>query len=367
MIRGDELFLSSVLLSSSGSLHMMTREHAVAMPLAASAALLLLFFFFARLQWIVALCSVALGALAVAFLVQPYVRGSRAAAVAASAATVGAWLLTGHWLAVDVIGVALVFLLVSLLHVPSLRLATMLLGGLLLYDVLFVFFSERVLGANVMVEVATQAADNPLARAARTMHLPLAPIPRVQLPVKLMFPYYHGGECAHRDQYAMLGLGDMALPGVCVAYVLRACARRERALFYVAVAGYAGGLAAAFACNLWFAAPQPALFYIVPALLLPVIWYARSRSRAWRRLRRRLRRDEEEEEEEEVQERDDDDDDDLWMRVWHGKLDHRGDLVEMREDEQDDDEEQQQKEVVGIDEAAPLTTATDRSRAHARV
>ena len=56
-------------------------------------------------------------------------------------------------------------------RLPSLKVSTLLLSGLLLYDVFWVFFSQYVFNANVMVKVATRPADNPVGAMARKLHI----------------------------------------------------------------------------------------------------------------------------------------------------------------------------------------------------
>lgn len=75
-------------------------------------------------------------------------------------------------------------------------------------DIFWVFGSSSLFGSNVMVAVATKAADNPAALLGRALHLPLlrhAPS-SLQLPLKLLFPYTH---YSGAPAFSMLGLGDM--------------------------------------------------------------------------------------------------------------------------------------------------------------
>lgn len=66
----------------------------------------------------------------------------------------------------------------------------MLLSGLFVYDVFWVFFSQHLFGANVMVAAATKQAQNPVVSAAEALHLPVpAAVSRqLDLPMKLLFP-----------------------------------------------------------------------------------------------------------------------------------------------------------------------------------
>jgi len=52
--------------------------------------------------------------------------------------------------------------MIQFVRVPSLKISTLLLLGLLVYDVFWVFYSSSVFSANVMVEVAVKKAKNPV-------------------------------------------------------------------------------------------------------------------------------------------------------------------------------------------------------------
>ena len=117
--------------------------------------------------------------------------------------------------------------------VRSFKVGAALLFGLFCYDVFFVF------GSDIMVTVAT----------------------KIDAPVKLVAPNPAGSANA----YALLGLGDVALPSLMVAFL----ARRGDALGEAkwrrnAVLAYAVGLCCAFYANECVRAGQPALLYLVP-------------------------------------------------------------------------------------------------------
>ena len=95
----------------------------------------------------------------------------------------------GHWLLMDALGMGLCVAFIAFVRLPSLKVSTLLLSGLLLYDVFWVFFSQYVFSANVMVRVATRPADNPVGAVARRFHLGghmARNAPRLSLPGKLV-------------------------------------------------------------------------------------------------------------------------------------------------------------------------------------
>ena len=79
--------------------------------------------------------------------------------------------IIGHWLLMDAMGMGLCVAFIAFVRLPSLKVSTLLLSGLLLYDVFWVFFSQYVFNANVMVRVATRPADNPVGAMARKFHI----------------------------------------------------------------------------------------------------------------------------------------------------------------------------------------------------
>lgn len=56
-------------------------------------------------------------------------------------------------------GMGLCVAFIAFVRLPSLKVSTLLLTGLLLYDVFWVFFSSYIFSTNVMVKVATRPAE----------------------------------------------------------------------------------------------------------------------------------------------------------------------------------------------------------------
>ncbi|KAJ8599783.1 hypothetical protein CTAYLR_003996 [Chrysophaeum taylorii] len=254
---------------------------AAVFPALASAALVGIYVLFARFQGVLVSAMAFASLWSLHFTARPYVGGL---AWPVAGVVVCCWLLTGHWVLLDVLGACTCVACVALVRVPNLRVACLCLGSLLAYDVFWILGSASVFGGdNVMVTVASRAANNPVG-------------PPLQLPIKLVVPACSG--------FSLLGLGDVAIPGLALALARRfdrylaaearspvaadarrwrrpdtvsgrrssITAKRPRRLSYLAVAttGYAGGLALACATAARFG-PQPALVYLVPACVLPII------------------------------------------------------------------------------------------------
>eukprot|EP00026_Physarum_polycephalum_P011711 Phypoly_transcript_11952.p1 GENE.Phypoly_transcript_11952~~Phypoly_transcript_11952.p1 ORF type:complete len:345 (+),score=19.92 Phypoly_transcript_11952:80-1114(+) len=168
------------------------------------------------------------------------------------------WLASGHWIFSAVIGVGMCTVFIGYIRVPSLRLLVILLGGLFLYDIFWVFYSSSIFGSNVMEKVATQKSPNPMSAV-----IPSAP-ELINLPTSITIC----GCCSCHS----LGLGDMALPGLFVSYIYRYESYKGLGLrlFNVAVAGYGIGLIIAFLFLTMLQVAQPALLYLVPCSILPV-------------------------------------------------------------------------------------------------
>ncbi len=106
------------------------------------------------------------------------------------------------WALQDALSVALLLLLFRTAHLPNLRVATALLASAAAYDVWWVFLQPLVTGgASVMVAVASGGPAG-------------APPPML-----LAVPFLRG--LGSRPAYALLGLGDVALPGLLVALARR--------------------------------------------------------------------------------------------------------------------------------------------------
>eukprot|EP01018_Ginkgo_biloba_P029700 Gb_00840 [translate_table: standard] len=153
--------------------------------------------------------------------------------------------LKKHWLANNILGLAFCIQGIEMLSLGSFKTGAILLAGLFVYDIFWVFFTP------VMVSVAKS----------------------FDAPIKLLFP-----TADSTRPFSMLGLGDIVIPGIFVALALRFDVSRgngER-YFKSAFVGYSAGLIVTIIVMNWFQAAQPALLYIVPGvvgfLALHCIW-----------------------------------------------------------------------------------------------
>ncbi|KAG0472870.1 hypothetical protein HPP92_014727 [Vanilla planifolia] len=298
------------------------RSQALMIPLASSCSLLIMFYLFSSVSHVVTAFTAVASASALFFCFSPYVASlksqlglmdpfvsrccsksftrSQGILLLFCIGTVGAWLVSGHWLLNNLLGICICVAFVSHVRLPNIKICVLLLVCLFVYDIFWVFFSERFFGANVMVSVATQKASNPVHTVADSLSLPGLQLiaQKLELPVKLVFPRdLLGGVVPGSSSvdYMMLGLGDMAIPGMLLALVLSfdhqkskensldLSSKRHKYVWY-AVVGYAVGLVAALAAGILSQSPQPALLYLVPSTLGPVIllsWIRKELRELW--------------------------------------------------------------------------------------
>jgi minor histocompatibility antigen H13 len=168
---------------------------------------------------------------------------------------------TKHFLANNVLGLSFALQGIEFLTLDSIQIGVILLVGLFFYDIFWVFFTP------VMVSVAKS----------------------FDAPIKLLFPRGPVNVLdSSKRPFSMLGLGDIVIPGLYLALILRMDMQRKEAanrprtrskarelkkkpppMYFWAVAlGYALGLVTTIAVMNIFEAAQPALLYIVPGLLL---------------------------------------------------------------------------------------------------
>ncbi|XP_066931604.1 minor histocompatibility antigen H13-like [Clytia hemisphaerica] len=159
------------------------------------------------------------------------------------AAVIGVWyLVKKHWIANNIFGLSFSLTGVEALHLNSFPIGCILLGGLFFYDIFWVF------GTDVMVTVATS----------------------FEAPIKVIFPMDFLEHGVWGKNFAMLGLGDIVIPGIFVALLLRfdnSKGTGSRAYFYSSFIAYFLGLVLTVVILHVFKSAQPALLYLVPACL----------------------------------------------------------------------------------------------------
>lgn len=307
------------------------RSQALMIPVVSSCSLLMMFYLFSSVSQILTVFTAVASASSLYFCLFPYIAQIKSRFGLADPfvsrccskpftriqglltllciGTVIAWLVSGHWILNNLLGISLCIAFVSHVRLPNIKVCAMLLGCLFVYDIFWVFYSERFFGANVMVSVATQQSSNPVHIVANRLSLPGLQLitKKLELPVKIVFPRNLLGGVVPgyaAVDFMMLGLGDMAIPSMLLALVL--CFDHRKRLdsgnimdipppkddisspkgFYIwyALAGYSLGLVTALAAGILTHSPQPALLYLVPSTLGPIIvisWMRKELAELW--------------------------------------------------------------------------------------
>lgn len=159
-------------------------------------------------------------------------------------AAIGAWyLITKHWISNNLFAIAFAVEAIELLHITNMSIGCILLSGLFVYDLCWVF------GTKVMVSVANSLD-----------------VPVLKFPVDLVANGWNA------STFAWIGVGDIIIPGMLIAMLLRFdnhLKHTNKAYFLVTLWGYTMGLLLAFFVNWKFdQAGRPALYlYLVPCVL----------------------------------------------------------------------------------------------------
>lgn len=268
----------------------LTGCHALLFLIGASCVLLLVYYVHLRLLISVlfamgasiAIAQVVFIPLTLTVLPAPYTAGNRVLYISGTLGlAIGSfWFVERSWPPIwplqDVLCIALCFVFIDTIELPSLRVGAILLSVAFVYDVFFVYLSPFVFGSNVMVNVAS-GMGNTQRRVLgldpdqhQEEHYQSAPM---VLSIPLLFSFYGGN--------ALLGLGDLIIPGLLVAF----CIRYDYCMGYPLSAKYFSIASASYALGLLIAnvmaivlqdvvAGQPALMYIVPLMLTAVIGFA---------------------------------------------------------------------------------------------
>ncbi|ETV71109.1 hypothetical protein H257_13509 [Aphanomyces astaci] len=159
-----------------------------------------------------------------------------------------AWFQTKHFVLNNIFATSLAIKGIESLSLGSYKVGAILLVGLFFYDIFWVF------GTDVMVTVATKFDG----------------------PIKLLFPRVFA-TATEKAKFSLLGLGDIVIPGIFVALLLRFDAFRAgvthddqpfaRPYFHVNVLFYVLALVATVIVMVFFNHAQPALLYLVPGCL----------------------------------------------------------------------------------------------------
>ena len=189
--------------------------------------------------------------------------------VGLAVATVLFWLLNQGadwaWVLQDIMGMSFLVNVLRLVHLPNLKVGSMLLMGAMCYDIFWVYVQPHLFGnESVMVKVAKGGEKHE------------------SLPMLFLFPRLGGSA----GDFSMLGYGDVILPGLLIVHNhlfdnRKVESGRPRVNYLVpSIAAYIAGLLLTFMA-LYFEVGgqggQPALCYLVPTVLGGTVGYAHCR------------------------------------------------------------------------------------------
>uniref|UniRef100_A0A7E4VJI1 Signal peptide peptidase-like 2B n=1 Tax=Panagrellus redivivus TaxID=6233 RepID=A0A7E4VJI1_PANRE len=199
------------------------------------------------------------------------------------------------WL-LDFINICVCIAAIQAAQLRTLRILTMLLIGMFCYDIFMVFGTKLLTpnGCSVMIQVVTGEDCN--AKPTDGAVYPVAPIEMAnpeRMPLLFYIPIVSDVMSACYDinvereyRHIMLGLGDVIVPGYLIAYAFVVDKMRPTRLPYgvIALVGYALGLITTFVALRFMSMGQPALIYLVPFTLIPLIitsWLRGHLSEIW--------------------------------------------------------------------------------------
>lgn len=165
------------------------------------------------------------------------------------------YLMNKHWTLNNILGICFCLQGIQRFSLGTYKIGAILLVGLFFYDIFWVF------GTDVMVTVA-KSLDGP---------------------IKILFPRsLTPSEETGKIDLALLGLGDIVIPGFFLSLLLRFDAHQAnlptsytdchasfpKPYFHSALIFYVLGMCTTMAVMIFFEAAQPALLYLVPACLI---------------------------------------------------------------------------------------------------
>lgn len=166
-----------------------------------------------------------------------------------------AWIVTGHWIVLDILATATIITILTYIRIPTLSLGITLLCVMLVYDVVWTFLSPILFGESVMEHVAKQVAGG-----------------WVTLPIVIAVPHIWSNGAS------ILGLGDVLVPGLFIVFLLRWDGHNRHMPWEgTARCGYLGyvlGYLLTFFILVVSDRGQPALLYIVPCVLTASLGYS---------------------------------------------------------------------------------------------
>lgn len=181
------------------------------------------------------------------------------------------WAVMRHapyaWVIQDILGYAFCINVMRTVFVPNIKICTIMLIMLFIYDIFFVFITPLFTkdGQSIMVKVATGGAEssggNSYSGKAAEMLPMVFTVPKLSIS--------EIGNC--QLGMSLLGFGDVIIPGllICHNHAFDLRVNSKRAYYITTCIGYGLGLIITFVALALMEQGQPALLYLVPCTLIP--------------------------------------------------------------------------------------------------
>ncbi|CAK83233.1 unnamed protein product (macronuclear) [Paramecium tetraurelia] len=158
---------------------------------------------------------------------------------------------TKHWIINNIVAFLITLLMFKIIEIDSFKTSTILLSLSFFYDIFWVFISPVLFGTSVMAQVATS----------------------IDLPMKFICPPLMKSYNSPLMKCSILGLGDILLPGIVIKYILKFenMLNKGHCMYITSIIGYCIGLLVCMLSLVIYQQAQPALLYLVPFILIPVL------------------------------------------------------------------------------------------------
>ncbi|KAI6181624.1 hypothetical protein M3Y98_00849100 [Aphelenchoides besseyi] len=190
------------------------------------------------------------------------------------------------FLMLDFMNVNICIYAIKASEVKSLRLITFFLIAMFVYDIVMVFGTRLLTtnGCSVMVQVVTGLDCRQVRRPDYSSDWVMMP-PYLDRPQKIPILFYVPllsnpvGHCFDtsiegNEQHMMLGLGDVIAPGYLIAFAFYLDVRKRNRFYiygFTTTVGYIFGMLSTFISLKLMNTAQPALIYLVPFTLIPLV------------------------------------------------------------------------------------------------
>lgn len=256
-------FLASWEPSIEDQADVVTVHHAYGFVIVGSGMLVLLYFFKDYLKYALELIISVAGAVSIVGVLDEINLGRRSRSInipilgklsqkllisiIISITIITVYFFSKNWLISNLIATSYAYVMIKTIKIPDFKVGALLLSLVLLYDILWVYFSQYIFKENVMVSVASG----------------------LDLPIKLLFP--HTAPNSLPNSCSMLGLGDLVLPGIFLAFSSRFDQINNSNYLPILIICYTLALIFCILILVIYQHAQPAMLYISPLLILGML------------------------------------------------------------------------------------------------